>query len=133
MKPAKQTKPKRPILRTSTPVETKIVVTLTDEAPVRISPVEWGTVANAVWVNGEKETAYIRVREKRADDSQCLVYGERKAGPLAPKGYQPIQVGFRLESPSDSEIITAIARVGAMLGVESLASRCIADLPPEDL
>lgn len=121
----------------------KITVILTDRAPVKVDPEQWGTIASCSWGSSaacaaqENERAYLRVRQH--DDGRTLVYGSRHEGPRgAPLDYKGAEGGLLLDAkdgpPTSAEIAAAVREVGETIGAErSLIDGCIADLPAEEI
>lgn len=119
----------------------KIKVTLTNARPARLSTDRWPLIAKASTHDNQYEFQannvwVIKVREH--SDGRRIVYGWHDSGNGGCwAGFRATYGGFRIPSlaggPDHVATIAAIRKIGELIGDESLAAECIADLPAEDL
>lgn len=109
----------------------KIVVTLSDRAPVKIDESEWPVISVADWHDGQercKSSRHAAMRVREHADGRRLVYGWTKSQWANERSHR---AGFLLERGDDT--VRAIRRVAGVLSRHELADDCIADLPPEQV
>lgn len=115
-----------------------LVITLSEQAPVKIVVAEWPCIASAQYHDGEHESqagrrAGIRVREHA--DGRRVVYGWSTS---RYRGERDQHAGFLvIHDPTERRIaganatVRAIRRVAGAIGHNDIANDCIADLPAE--
>jgi hypothetical protein len=108
----------------------KIIITLSERAPVKISIKDWPIVARSDWHDGKEfesqafRRAEIRVREHR--DGRRIAYGWATS---QWQGERDQYAGFLLDKGDDA--VRAIRRVAGAIGHHEIADECIGDLPAE--
>lgn len=130
----------------TTTTDNTITIRLSEAPPVRIRRDAWPIIAEAKWHDGKVECQANHVRSIRVRqnaDGRTIVYGWLDSGPGGvPAGWRGAHAGWILprtdptRGPSratDEEITRAIRRVAGVIGDDSLADECIADLPAKDL
>jgi hypothetical protein len=107
----------------------KIIITLSERAPVSVLTADWPIIAKSDWHDGKVECqanrrAEIRVREHA--DGRRIVYGWLTT---QWQGERDQYAGFLLDKGDDA--VRAIRRVAGAIGRHEVADECIADLPAE--
>jgi hypothetical protein len=105
------------------------VITLTNEAPIRIVEREWPVLAFALWSDNPEEPRLAqtkgRVFVRRHEDGRAIVYGTKS------RRGDHVAAGYRLDP--GVELVDSIRTVALELGLPVLAARCIAKLPAQVL
>ena len=143
---------------TTTEKKKKIVITMSERAPLKLDPELWPLVASASTHDGQVECQANRewaIKVREHEDGRRVVYGwVRRGDGGMPIGYRGASGGYLVESPprdangdpirmtSDGvehieryqeETIRAIRRVAGIIGDDGLGDECIADMPAEEL
>lgn len=110
----------------------------TDRVPGEIQEEHWPIIASSSDHDGKVAVQantewFIEVRQH--DDGRVIVHGARRAGPGGQRiGWRGATAGYLLDATHDeSDIVTAIHRVAAVIGRDDLGTEAINDLPPVKL
>jgi len=116
-------------------VKDSLTISMTDRPPVKVDKKIWTLVAQAKDWDGEYEFQSNRhwkvsVRQcQRNGDDRCIVYGSHESGW---SGEESIRHGVIIDDIDDApQTIKDI--VSKITGADTLAQRCIADLPAEEI